>query len=67
MNSVTFCRRRFCSAGTLHSQSWEAESQHSKVGGSSGARGPFTRNPAESGSTYGMSVFVDEYAARKRH
>lgn len=50
------------SAGKLYRDSYTFDISNSGPAGRCGSRGELVRRPAESGSVYGMSIFVDEYA-----
>lgn len=53
---------RHCSAGQLYWDSNTMEKAAAVPSGRCGHRGELTRHPGESGSVYGVSTFVDEYA-----
>ena len=50
------------SAGKLAADAYTTGKQEDAFAGRAGRRGELTRHPAESGSVYGMSTFVDDYA-----
>lgn len=51
-----------CSAGKLYKDSYTMDKSPTVPSGRCGLRGELTRHPGESGSVYGVSTFVDEYA-----
>ncbi|GBF97586.1 hypothetical protein Rsub_10722 [Raphidocelis subcapitata] len=57
--------RSFPLRGALAADTWRAATlcEGPPRAGRGGARGEFTRRPAEAGSRYGVSVWQDEYAA----
>jgi hypothetical protein len=58
--------RRFPLSSRLHADTWQQATLCADApwpGGRGGARGAFTRWPAEAGSRYGVCVWADEYAA----
>jgi hypothetical protein len=57
---------RFPLSSRLQTDTWQQASlcrEGDRPGGRGGARGQFTRWPAEGGSRYGVCVWADEYAA----
>ena len=54
--------QRFCSTGKLSQDTLNTDRSEDTCGGRSGNRGEITRHPGESGSVYGVSTFVDDYA-----
>lgn len=50
------------SAGRLAADTFTTGKPEDTFAGRAGRRGELTRHPAESGSVYGVSTFVDDYA-----
>lgn len=51
-----------CTSGKLARDTFDTSKRPLESRGKAGVRGQLTRTPHESGSLYGLSVYVDKYA-----
>eukprot|EP01023_Acetabularia_acetabulum_P035122 TRINITY_DN33102_c0_g2_i1.p4 TRINITY_DN33102_c0_g2~~TRINITY_DN33102_c0_g2_i1.p4 ORF type:complete len:136 (-),score=18.68 TRINITY_DN33102_c0_g2_i1:329-736(-) len=54
--------RTHFSKGTIRKDIWDCKEVSGNLSGRAGTMGEISRHPGESGSVYGVSVFVDEYS-----